>query len=47
MGVHEAGEGGPPTRHVVVASDQPGLGKFDWAALGAIGALVASITYLF
>lgn len=46
MGVHEKGEGESPTRHVVVASGPPGPGKFDWAAVGAIGALVASITYL-
>jgi hypothetical protein len=46
MGVHEKGEGDSPTRYVVVASDPPGPGKFDWAAVGAIGALVASITYL-
>jgi hypothetical protein len=46
MGVHEKGEGDSPTRYVVVASDPPGPGKFDWAAVGAVGALVASITYL-
>ena len=33
--------------HVVVASERSGPEKFDWAAIGALGALVASITYLF
>jgi hypothetical protein len=44
--VPENREGEPPTLRVVVASGSSSPGKFDWAALGTVGALVASITYL-
>ncbi len=42
----DKGEGEPPTLRVVVASEQSNPEKIDWPALGAVGALVASISYL-
>ena len=46
MGEPKNGKGDLLTVHVVAAPERSGPGKFDWAALGAVGALIASITYL-
>jgi len=45
VGEPKEGEGEPPLR-VVVVSERSDPEKFDWAALGAVGALLASISYL-
>jgi hypothetical protein len=46
VGGPKKGEGEPPTPRVVVASERSNPEKIDWSALGAVGALVASISYL-